>query len=163
MKPVRDEPISIRGARVHNLQGVDCDIPRNRLVVIVPSDNPAGVEALRDLANSGYKLLTANANVPVGGYTRQFLEKASADPEFAPDYKDKVLANVVSEEGNVKQIVAKVQLGEVDVGIVYSSDVIPEVSEDVMKIEIPDDLNVIAAYPMPHNPDSKEPSHERES
>jgi molybdate transport system substrate-binding protein len=120
----------------------------NRLVVIVPSDNPAGIETLENLANSGYKLVIANSDVPVGNYTRQFLDKASADPAFGADYKDKVLANVVSEESNVKQAVAKVQLGEADVGIVYSSDVTPDVSEGVTKIDIPDTLNVIASYPI---------------
>jgi molybdate transport system substrate-binding protein len=120
----------------------------NRLVVIVPADNPAGIEALQDLANSGVKLVIANADVPVGNYTRQFLDKASADPEFGADYKDAVLANVVSEESNVKQVVAKVQLGEADAGIVYSSDVTPEVSGDVTKIDIPDEYNVIADYPI---------------
>jgi molybdate transport system substrate-binding protein len=120
----------------------------NRLVVIVPKSNAAGIETLDDLTNPGAKLVLANTDVPVGSYSRQFLDKASADPTFGADYKDNVLANLVSEEGNVKQVVAKVQLDEADIGIVYSSDVTPEVSEDVTKIDIPDAYNVIATYPI---------------
>ena len=62
------------------------------------------------------------------------------------DFKDKVLANVVSNEDNVKQVVAKVQLGEADAGIVYISDSIA--APDLKSIEIPADLNVIAKYPI---------------
>ena len=65
---------------------------------------------------------------------------------FGADFKDKVLANVVSNEDNVKQVVAKVQLGEADAGIVYISDSIA--APDLKTIEIPTDLNVIAKYPI---------------
>jgi molybdate transport system substrate-binding protein len=120
----------------------------NRLVVIIPKGNEAGIDELQDLATPGIKLVLANADVPVGNYSRQFLDKASADPAFDPGYKDAVLANLVSEESNVKQVAAKVQLGEADAGIVYSSDVTAELSQDVSRIEIPDNLNTIATYPM---------------
>ena len=62
------------------------------------------------------------------------------------DFKDKVLANVVSNEDNVKQVVAKVQLGEADAGIVYTSDAVA--APDLKTIEIPAELNVIAEYPI---------------
>jgi molybdate transport system substrate-binding protein len=65
---------------------------------------------------------------------------------FGADFKDKVLANVVSNEDNVKQVVAKVQLGEADAGIVYTSDAIA--APDLKTIEIPAELNVIAKYPI---------------
>ncbi len=120
----------------------------NHLVVIVPADNPAGIKSLQDLANPGVKLVFANADVPVGNYSRQFLDKASADPKLGATYKDDVLANLVSEEANVKQVATKVQLGEADAGIVYTSDVTAELAEDVVMIEIPDALNVIADYPI---------------
>jgi molybdate transport system substrate-binding protein len=57
-----------------------------------------------------------------------------------------VLANVVSNEDNVKQVVAKVQLGEADAGIVYMSDAVA--APEVKSIQIPDDLNIIAEYPI---------------
>jgi molybdate transport system substrate-binding protein len=57
-----------------------------------------------------------------------------------------VLANVVSNEDNVKQVVAKIQLGEADVGIVYTSDAVA--APELQTIEIPNELNVIAEYPI---------------
>jgi molybdate transport system substrate-binding protein len=120
----------------------------NRLVVIVPKSNEAEIKALQDLATPGVKIVLANPDVPVGNYSRQFLEKASQDPTVGATYGDNVLANVVSEESNVRQVAAKVQLGEADAGIVYSSDVTAELAEHVTKIDIPDELNQIAAYPI---------------
>ena len=40
---------------------------RNRLAVIVPKDNPAGIKELKDLAKSGLKIVLAAPSVPVGG------------------------------------------------------------------------------------------------
>lgn len=116
----------------------------NKLVIILPANNPAGLEKLEDLANPGLKLVLAAEDVPVGNYARQALEKMNGP--FGADFKDKVLANVVSNEDNVKQVVAKVQLGEADAGIVYTSDAVP--APDLKSIEIPADLNVIAKYPI---------------
>lgn len=116
----------------------------NKLVVILPADNPAGLDSLDDLANDGVKVVLAAEEVPVGKYARQSLELMNAS--YGADFKDKVLANVVSNEDNVKQVVAKVQLGEADAGIVYVSDVIA--ARDVRALEIPNALNVVAAYPI---------------
>jgi len=116
----------------------------NKLVVILPANNPAGLQTLEDLAKSGVKLVLAAEEVPVGNYARQALDKMNGS--FGADFKDKVLANVVSNEDNVKQVVAKVQLGEADAGIVYTSDAIA--APDLKSIEIPADLNVIARYPI---------------
>ena len=116
----------------------------NKLVVILPADNPAALENLEDLAKPGIKLVLAAEEVPVGKYARQALDLLNGS--FGVDFKDKVLANVVSNEDNVKQVVAKVQLGEADAGIVYISDSIA--APDLKSIEIPADLNVIANYPI---------------
>lgn len=116
----------------------------NKLVVILPANNPAGLEKLEDLANPGIKLVLAAEEVPVGNYARQALDLMNGS--FGTDFKDKVLANVVSNEDNVKQVVAKVQLGEADAGIVYTSDAVA--APDLKTIEIPVDLNVIAKYPI---------------
>jgi molybdate transport system substrate-binding protein len=114
----------------------------NRLLVILPANNPAGLEKMEDLAKPGLKLVLAAEDVPVGNYARQALYKMNGS--FGADFKDKVLANVVSNEDNVKQVVAKVQLGEADAGIVYTSDAVA--ASDLKTIEIPEDLNVIARY-----------------
>jgi molybdate transport system substrate-binding protein len=55
---------------------------------------------------------------------------------------------VVSNEDNVKAVVAKVQLGEADAGVVYVSDVTPDASRHVRRLAIPDIANVIANYPV---------------
>jgi molybdate transport system substrate-binding protein len=116
----------------------------NKLVVILPADNPAGITILENLAKPGIKLVLAAEEVPVGKYARQALDLM--DASFGAGFKDKVLANVVSNEDNVKQVVAKVQLGEADAGIVYISDSIA--APDLKSIEIPANLNVIAKYPI---------------
>lgn len=121
---------------------------QNRLVVIYPADNPAGLMSLEDLARPGIKLDLAAAEVPVGKYSLEFLDKASNDPGFPPDYKEEVLSNVVSYEDNVKTVLTKVLLGEVDVGIVYSSDISKKVVEVISRLEIPDELNALASYPI---------------
>lgn len=116
----------------------------NKLVVILPADNPAGIDSLEDLATSGLKIVLAAEEVPVGNYSRQALDLMNTS--FGTDFKDKVLANVVSNEDNVKQVVAKLQLGEADAGIVYTSDAVA--APTLQTIEIPNELNVIAKYPI---------------
>jgi len=116
----------------------------NKLVVILPQVNPAALQKLEDLAMPGIKLVLAAEEVPVGGYARQALEQMNS--QFGSDFKDKVLANVVSNEDNVSQVVAKVQLGEADAGIVYVSDAVA--APELKTIEIPAELNVIAYYPI---------------
>jgi molybdate transport system substrate-binding protein len=121
---------------------------RNRLVAIVPQTNPARIGGLADLARGAIKIVLAAEAVPAGRYSREALEKLSAAPGFPPDYARRVLANVVSQEENVKAVVAKVQLGEADAGLVYRSDVTPSVSRYVRVLEIEDPYNVIASYPI---------------
>ncbi len=133
-------------------QGLLAGRPRlfasNRLVVIVPARSHAAIAQLQDLARPGLKLVLARSDVPVGNYARQALARMSQDPAFGPAFAERVLANVVSEEPNVRQVVAKVQLGEADAGIVYATDVTPQVREAVQIIAIPDQFNVIARYPI---------------
>jgi molybdate transport system substrate-binding protein len=121
---------------------------RNRLVVIVPASNPAGIHRLENLARPGTKLVLAAEAVPVGRYSRQALQKLSTAPGFDSGYAGQVLKNVVSEEENVKSVAAKVTLGEADAGVVYRSDVTPAVARSVRMLEIPDAFNVSASYPI---------------
>jgi molybdate transport system substrate-binding protein len=119
---------------------------RNRLTVIVPKDNPGGIKELKDLGQPGLKIVLAAASVPVGGYALTALGNMNAD--FGATFSQTVMANVVSYEDNVKQVVAKIQLGEGDAGIVYTSDVTPDAAEKVTNIDIPDQYNVLATYPI---------------
>lgn len=118
----------------------------NKLLVILPANNPANIQTLQDLSQSGIKIVLADATVPAGNYARQILDKLSKDPTFGADFKTKVLANVVSNETDVKQVVAKVQLGEADAGIVYISDSVA--APELKTIDIPANFNVIAKYPI---------------
>ncbi len=121
---------------------------RNRLVIIFPHANPAALTTLPGLAAPGLKLVLASPEVPAGQYSLQFLAQASADPAFNPSFQDQVLNNVVSYEGNVKAVLAKVALGEADAGIVYASDPRGPDGDQIGHLEIPAHLNVLAAYPI---------------
>jgi molybdate transport system substrate-binding protein len=121
---------------------------RNKLTVIVPINNPANVTSLKDLAKKGLKLDVAAPAVPVGKYAGQILDNLGKSPAYGPAYESAVKANEVSQEENVKAVVSKVQLGEADAGIVYLTDVTPAESSKVKMIDIPDNFNVIAQYPI---------------
>ena len=116
----------------------------NRLVVIVPAGSQK-VNTLRELAMPGTKVVLADPSVPAGSYSLQVLRDLSYAPEFGSDFRERVLANVVSQENNVRQVLAKVQLGEADAGIVYTTDAL-SAGESVRTLEIEDRYNVIARY-----------------
>ncbi len=122
------------------------DFASNLLVVILPPKNPANIRSLQDLAMPGIKLDLADSSVPVGNYARHSLANLSQDAAYGSDYSTKVLANVVSNETDVKQVVSKVDLGEADAGIVYVTDA--QAASDLKTIPIPKAFNVIAKYPI---------------
>jgi molybdate transport system substrate-binding protein len=130
------------------IAGQDVVFARNRLVVIAPRDNPKQITAVNDLARDGVKFVTAQPSVPIGQYTQQLLDKAAADPAYGADFKARVVANTVSQEDNVRQVVAKVQLGEADAAIVYSTDATPQVRDQLQIIQVPDPLQTLATYPI---------------
>jgi molybdate transport system substrate-binding protein len=99
----------------------------NRLVLIVPRDNPKAIESLADLGAPGVKLVIGAEGVPVGDYTRDVLERAG---------RSDVLRSVVSEEEDVRGVLGKVALGEADAGFVYATDV-AAAADDVRAIELP--------------------------
>jgi molybdate transport system substrate-binding protein len=138
--------------------GAERIFARNRLVVIYPGDNPAKLTQLQELATPGLKLVFAAKEVPLGQYTLDFLSKTMTATAFSPIYKDDVLQNVVSYEDNVKSVLAKVSLGEADAGIVYTSDLSIASAEQVGRLDIPDDLNIIANYPIAVISDSAYPA-----
>jgi molybdate transport system substrate-binding protein len=113
---------------------------RNTPVVIVPKGNPAKVGSFDQLPKAK-KIVIGVPEVPIGNYTLQILDKAGAD------FKAKVLANVASRELNVRQVLAKVTLGEADAGVVYKTDAMAG-KDKVEIIEIPAKVNVIAEYPV---------------
>jgi molybdate transport system substrate-binding protein len=94
------------------------------------------------------KLDIANSSVPVGNYSLQMLAKASNNSTYGSGFKNSVLANVVSQEVNVNDVVTKVALGQADAGIVYKSDVPAAYQSKVQVIPIPHSVNVLAQYPI---------------
>jgi len=122
--------------------GAPAVFARNRLVVITPTGSP--VVELEDLGDEGVLLVLAGPEVPVGRYSREAI--ASLGTAFGAGYSERVLANVVSEEPNVRQVAAKVELGEADAAIVYSTDA--AVLSGILVIDIPEQHNVVATYPI---------------
>jgi len=145
----RQMDVAVAGGRVA-ADGADAPsiFARNRLVVVLPADNPAAIESLQDLAKPGVKLVLAAESVPAGQYALEFLANASATADYTEAYSPTVLSNVVSYETNVRSVLTKVALGEGDAGIVYTSDISGDAAKDVVSIEIPDALNTIAQYPI---------------
>lgn len=129
----------------------------NDLILVYAKYNPGNLRRLKDLANPGVKLVLGKDVAPIGQYTLEFLEKASQAPDFGETFKDDVLKNVVSFEDDVRAVLAKVERGEADAGIVYRSDVSPQVAPDVGVREIPSLLNVNALYFITSIQDSANP------
>lgn len=121
---------------------------RNKLSLIIPKDNPAEISNLRDIVKPGVKIVIGTKDVPVGDYALQIIDKLGNDSAYGPEYKEKVLANIISQETNVNYVVTKIALGEADVGFAYVSDVTLELSSRVSQIEITDEYNIIAEYPI---------------
>ena len=116
------------------------DFVQNKLVVITPPDNPAGITSLEDLAEPGVQVVLAAEGIPVGDYAREALTSAGIAHAG--------LANVVSNEEDNASVVAKITAGEADAAIAYISDVTSAVAPQLTAVEIPDDVNVIATYPI---------------
>ena len=131
MDAVQDEGSGVSG-RV--------DFAKNRLAMIVPSDNPAGIEDIEDLAEDGVRLVIAAEGVPAGDYAREVFANAGI--------ADAAMDNVVSNAEDVRTVVTAVASGEADAGVVYVTDVTSDVADQVASIEIPDEINVIATYPI---------------
>jgi len=114
------------------------DFATNQLVIITPTDDPAGISTLQDLTKPGVQLVLGAAGVPVGDYARQMLDLNKLT--------DEVMPNVVSNEPDDASVVAKVSSGEADAGIVYTSDVAS--NTDVRAVPIPTKQNITATYPI---------------
>jgi molybdate transport system substrate-binding protein len=110
----------------------------NRLVLVVPRDNPADIDSLVDLDREGVKLVVGAEGVPIGDYTREVLENAR---------QTDILARAVSEEEDVKGVLGKVALAEADAGFVYATDA-RAAGDDVRAIELPDLIQARIEYPV---------------
>lgn len=120
----------------------------NRLAVVTPTNSTA-VQSLDDLARPGVSIAIASAEVPAGAYARATLNLMAESEDFPDDYAERVLANVVTHETNVRAVAQKVALGEVDAGIVYETDARAAQRDNSFRvIEIPLHFNPAAEYPI---------------
>lgn len=108
---------------------------KNVMEIAVPPANPAGVSTLADLAKPGVKVALCQAQVPCGSVAAKVLANA------------KLTVTPVSQEADVKSVLTKVQLGEVDAGVVYVTDV-KAAGDKVKGISIPADVNASTTYPI---------------
>lgn len=122
----------------------------NRLVIVAPADNPADITSLDDLAGEDIRLVLASEDVPAGNYARQALCSWSGSGMAQKGAREAVAANVVSEEEDVRNVLAKVQLGEADAGIIYASDAVASelAGTPLTVVEFPDGVPVSASYPI---------------
>jgi molybdate transport system substrate-binding protein len=133
--------------RVADLVGAPRTLARNRLVVIVPADDRT-VAALRDLGKVGVKVVLAASTVPAGAYARQSFVTLARDPQYGGAFAQRVAANVVSEETDVKAVVTKIVLGEGNAGVVYATDVTPAVAPKLRVLRFPPGAAPAATYPI---------------
>ena len=120
-------PLNTQRLFRQNLVGKPVTFTSNRLALIVPRSNPAGIRSVYDLKRKPVKLVIAGAAVPVGGYTRTVLRKMGLSS---------VLSKVVSQETDVRAVIGKVALGQADAGFVYVTDA-RAVADRVTVIRIP--------------------------
>jgi molybdate transport system substrate-binding protein len=116
----------------------------NELAVIVPAGNPAAIASPADLARPGVKVIAAGNAVPITRYAEQLVASLATVLGYPSGFAAAYAANIVSREDNVKAVVAKLELGEGDAGIVYRTDV--AASRRVATVAIPDPANVTALY-----------------
>ncbi len=118
----------------------------NQLTLIVSAQSDITLDSLAQLAQAPLLLVLAAPGTPIRAYTDAML--ASADAEYGGRYQQRALERLVSEERNVRQVVARVALGEADAGIVYQSDVIGDVRDQLVVIAIDARHNQLASYPI---------------
>lgn len=116
----------------------------NRLTIIVPAGNPAGVRSAADLARPGLRIIAAGATVPITGYATQVVDRIAAEPGAPAGFAAAYAANIRSREDNVRAVVAKIELGEGDAAIVYLTDA--RGTSKVASVELPDRINVLVTY-----------------
>jgi molybdate transport system substrate-binding protein len=124
--------------------GAAVNFAGNKLTVIVPTANPAGIRTPADLAKPGVKVIAAGDAVPITKYATQLVANLAKESGYPSDFVSAYTANIASKEDNVKAVVAKIELGEGDAAIVYVTDA--KASTKVATIDVPPAANVPATY-----------------
>jgi molybdate transport system substrate-binding protein len=116
----------------------------NELTIIVPAGNPASIASPADLAKDGIKVIAAGDEVPITAYATRLVGNLASRTDAPAAFEAAYAANIVSKEDNVKAVVAKIELGEGDAGIVYVTDA--RASTRVEIVDVPDTADVTASY-----------------
>jgi molybdate transport system substrate-binding protein len=116
----------------------------NRLTIIVPAANPAGIRTPADLARDGVKIIAANEGAPIAAYANRLVDSLGRLAAYPAGFVSRYATNVVSREDDVRAVVTKIALGEGDAAIVYQTDA--AASSKVATVAVPDAANVAATY-----------------
>jgi molybdate transport system substrate-binding protein len=117
-------------------------LAENRLVLVTPPDDPAGIAGVEGLGRG--RLVLGGGEVPIGAYAEALLDAATA--RLGPEWRARVEASIASREPNVRLVLAKVELGEADAAIVYRTDAVGV--PGVRVVPVPAELDVRARYPI---------------
>lgn len=133
----------LRGARVSR----PVVFARNEPVLVVSREAVSRIESLADLPKAT-RVVVGTPEVPIGRYTLQILDRAAAT--LGADFRARVESKIVSRELNVRQVLAKVSLGEAEAGITYRTDALSRgaIEARVRVVSIPAEVNVVADYPI---------------
>jgi molybdate transport system substrate-binding protein len=129
-EPIMDE-VAVAGA----VAGEALVLAHNRMRIVVPAGNPAGVTGLADFADEDLLIGLCAEGVPCGDFGREVLAAAGVTPSLD------------TSEPDVRALLTKVAVGELDAALVYATDVVAG-GDDVEGIDVPDDVNVVATYPI---------------
>jgi molybdate transport system substrate-binding protein len=126
------------------VDGSPVSFAANELSVITPVGNPGGLASPANIGDPGVTIIAAGDHVPITGYATRLIDRLARQPGYPADLATRYAANVASREDNVKAVLAKVELGEGDAGIVYRTDAIA--SSKVDTLDLPEAANVTATY-----------------
>ena len=102
------------------LEGTRFDILENKVALVVPEGNPAGINSYEDLkaklADGSIKMAMGNSDVPVGQYTQKILAY------FGLNEDELAAAGALTYGSNVKEVTTQVSEAAVDCGIIYATD-----------------------------------------
>jgi molybdate transport system substrate-binding protein len=117
----------------------------NKLAIVVPKGNPAGLTSPLGLGKTGVKVVAAGDGVPITAYAKTLIANLAAQPGAPADFAASYAANVISQEEDVKSVLTKVELGEADAAIVYATDA-QSAAGTVETIPIPAEGQVSTIY-----------------
>lgn len=118
---------------------------QDHLIIVINRERAATVTAVEDLALSGLNVALVSETMPAGGYTIDFLERVSQAGNV--EFRNQVFANA-SYEQTVGDVLASVESGEADAGVVYRSSIPEDLKNKIATVEIPSDVNALVSYPI---------------